>query len=136
MSRHRHLLTEDAIPDRWYNIAADLPSMPPPPLNPGTGEPVGPEALAPIFPESLILQEVSAERWIPIPDPVREVYATWRPTPLHRARGLQPTSIARHLAAIRVFFRFLLASARIDEDPTRILETPHLVAFLERFKTA
>jgi len=88
VAQHRYLLPEDRIPDRWYNIAADLPSMPPP-LNPGTGEPLGPEALAPIFPMALIEQEVSQERWITIPDPVREVYAMWRPTPLHRALGLE-----------------------------------------------
>ncbi len=89
MAQHRYMLPEDRIPDRWYNIAADLPSPPPPPLNPGTGEPIGPEALAAIFPMALIEQEVSQERWIPIPDPVREVYAMWRPTPLFRALGLE-----------------------------------------------
>ena len=89
MAQHRYMLPEDRIPDRWYNIAADLPSLPPPPLNPGTGEPIGPEALAAIFPMALIEQEVSQERWIPIPDPVREVYAMWRPTPLYRALGLE-----------------------------------------------
>lgn len=88
MAQHRYMLPEDRIPDHWYNIAADLPSMPPPPLNPGTGEPIGPEALAAIFPMALIEQEVSAERYIPIPDAVREVYAMWRPTPLYRALGL------------------------------------------------
>jgi tryptophan synthase beta chain len=89
VAQHRYILPEDRIPDRWYNIAADLPSMPPPPLNPGTGEPIGPEALAGIFPMSLIEQEVSQERWISIPDAVREVYAMWRPTPLYRAVGLE-----------------------------------------------
>lgn len=89
MAQHRYLLPEDRIPDHWYNIAADLPSMPPPPLNPGTGEPIGPEALAGIFPMSLIEQEVSTERYIAIPDPVREIYAMWRPTPMYRALGLE-----------------------------------------------
>ena len=89
MAQHRYTLPEDRIPDRWYNIAADLPSSPPPPLNPGTGEPIGPEALEAIFPMALIEQEVSQERWIPIPDAVREVYAMWRPTPLYRALGLE-----------------------------------------------
>ena len=89
MAQHRYVLPEDAIPTSWYNVAADLASPPPPPLNPGTGEPVGPEALTPIFPMALIEQEVSAERWIPIPDPVREIYAMWRPTPLFRALGLE-----------------------------------------------
>jgi tryptophan synthase beta chain len=81
----RFVLPGDAIPDRWYNLAADLPAPPPPSLHPGTGGPIGPDDLAPLFPMALIGQEVSAERWIPIPDAVREVYALWRPTPLHRA---------------------------------------------------
>lgn len=89
MPAHRYLLAEDAIPTRWYNIAADLPSLPPPPLHPGTGAPIGPDDLAPLFPMSLIMQEVSTDRWIEIPDPVREVYALWRPTPLHRAVALE-----------------------------------------------
>jgi tryptophan synthase beta chain len=89
VAQHRYVLPEDAIPTQWYNLAADLPSTPPPPLHPGTGQPVGPDDLAPIFPMALILQEVSGERWIPIPDPVREVYALWRPTPLHRAENLE-----------------------------------------------
>lgn len=89
MDQRRHLLGQDDIPTRWYNIAADLPSMPPPPLHPGTGRPVGPDDLAPLFPMALIGQEVSTERWIDIPDPVRAVYALWRPTPLHRALGLE-----------------------------------------------
>jgi tryptophan synthase beta chain len=85
MTRHRHLLPADAIPRRWYNIAADLPSLPPPPLHPGTGQPVGPDDLAPLFPMELIGQEVTRERWVAIPDPVLDVYALWRPTPLYRA---------------------------------------------------
>lgn len=89
MPAHRYLLDEDAIPNRWYNIAADLPALPPPPLHPGTGQPVGPDDLAPLFPMSLIMQEVSTDRWIEIPDPVREVYALWRPTPLHRALAFE-----------------------------------------------
>jgi len=89
MARHRYVLPEAGIPRRWYNIAADLPSLPPPPLHPGTGDPVGPEDLAPIFPMALIEQEVSRERWIPIPEPVLDVYALWRPTPLHRARRFE-----------------------------------------------
>ena len=94
MAQRRYILSEDAIPRQWYNVAADLPSLPPPPLHPGTGEPVGPDDLAPLFPMALILQEVSGERWVPIPDPVREVYSMWRPTPLHRALG--PGAGARH----------------------------------------
>ena len=89
MDQRRFLLSEDSIPTQWYNLAADLPSLPPPPLHPGTGRPVGPDDLAPLFPMALILQEVSGERWIPIPDAVRDVYAMWRPTPLYRALGLE-----------------------------------------------
>lgn len=77
------------IPRQWYNIFPDLPEKPPPPLHPGTGQPVGPEALAPIFPMGLILQEVSQDRWIPIPEEVLEIYRIWRPTPLFRAFRLE-----------------------------------------------
>jgi tryptophan synthase beta chain len=85
MPEHRYVLPADRMPRRWYNIAADLPTMPPPPLHPGTGQPVGPDDLTAIFPMDLILQEVSTERWTEIPDPVLDVYALWRPTPLYRA---------------------------------------------------
>ncbi len=84
MPQHRYQLSEDQIPQQWYNIAADLPTPMPPPLAPD-GSPLQPEMMTPIFPMELILQEVSQERWITIPDPVREVYALWRPTPLYRA---------------------------------------------------
>ncbi|WP_165874140.1 TrpB-like pyridoxal phosphate-dependent enzyme [Rubrobacter taiwanensis] len=85
----KFLLSEREIPERWYNVVADLPFALNPPLNPETREPVGPEALAPIFPEAIVLQEVSTERYIPIPEEVRGVYALWRPTPLYRARRLE-----------------------------------------------
>lgn len=85
----KFLLSERDIPESWTNIKADLPSLPPPPLDPATGRPIGPEALAPIFPMALIEQEVSTARTIPIPDEVREVYRLWRPTPLYRARNLE-----------------------------------------------
>ena len=85
----KYLLPEDQIPTHWYNIVPDLPAPPPPPLHPGTHEPVGPEALAPLFPMALIEQEVSAERYIEIPGPVRDVYRQWRPSPLYRARRLE-----------------------------------------------
>ena len=84
------LLSEDRLPARWYNIVADMPEGSlKPPLDPATGEPVGPDALAPIFPMSIIMQEVSGERHIDIPDEVREVYKLWRPTPLIRAMRLE-----------------------------------------------
>ncbi|MDQ3879893.1 MAG: TrpB-like pyridoxal phosphate-dependent enzyme [Chloroflexota bacterium] len=77
------------LPTHWYNVAADLPSPPPPPLNPATREPIGPEALAPLFPMELIRQEVSTDGAIEIPDQVLEVYRMWRPTPVGRAIGLE-----------------------------------------------
>jgi tryptophan synthase beta chain len=82
----KYTLPETAIPKTWYNIVADLPKPPPAVLHPGTGKPIGPDDLAPLFPMSLILQEVSTEREIEIPDPVRDIYRQWRPSPLYRAR--------------------------------------------------
>jgi tryptophan synthase beta chain len=87
--RTRFVLGEERLPRRWYNIQADLPVPLPPPIHPGTREPIGPEMLAPIFPMALIGQEVSRERWIDIPDEVQDAYTLWRPTPLHRARRLE-----------------------------------------------
>ncbi|MFI6179336.1 TrpB-like pyridoxal phosphate-dependent enzyme [Nonomuraea sp. NPDC051191] len=77
------------IPGNWYNIVPDLPVPPPPPLHPGTRRPVGPDDLAPLFPMELIAQEVSGERYVPIPKEVYDVYRLWRPTPLIRARRLE-----------------------------------------------
>jgi len=85
----RYELPASQIPKFWYNIVADLPVPPEPVLHPGTGEPIGPEALAPLFPMAVIMQEVSAEREIEIPEPVRDVYQQWRPSPLYRARRLE-----------------------------------------------
>ena len=85
----KYLLPESRIPKFWYNIAADLPEPLAPVLHPGTGQPIGPDDLAPLFPMALIGQEVSTEREIEIPDPVREVYKLWRPAPLYRAHRLE-----------------------------------------------
>lgn len=85
----KYLLDESRIPKTWYNLVADLPEPPVPPLHPGTGQPIGPDDLAPLFPMALIGQEVSAEREIEIPEPVREIYRQWRPAPLFRARRLE-----------------------------------------------
>ena len=85
----KFFLNESDMPTHWYNITADLKSPPPPPLHPGTHQPIGPADLAPLFPMELIKQEVSQERYIAIPDEVREVYKLWRPTPLIRARRLE-----------------------------------------------
>jgi tryptophan synthase beta chain len=87
--RTKFLLSEKHIPRAWYNIQADLPTPLPPVIHPGTGEPIGPDDLAPLFPMAVIGQEVSQERWIEIPDPVRDIYRLWRPTPFYRARRLE-----------------------------------------------
>ena len=84
----RYDLPQSAIPRRWYNIQADLPRPLPAVLHPGTHKPIGPADLAPLFPAALIEQEVSTERYIDIPEEVREIYKLWRPTPLIRARRL------------------------------------------------
>jgi tryptophan synthase beta chain len=89
MTTVKYLLTEDRMPTAWYNIQADLPVPPPPVLHPGTGQPIGPQDLAPLFPMALILQEVSTERFIEIPEEVQAIYRQWRPTPLFRARRLE-----------------------------------------------
>ncbi len=88
MTQTKFLLDEEEIPKAWYNIQADLPTPLDPPIKPN-GEPIKPEDLAPIFPMELIKQEVSTERWIPIPEEVRDIYRLWRPTPLYRATRLE-----------------------------------------------
>jgi tryptophan synthase beta chain len=98
----KYLLPEDRIPRAWYNLAADLPAPLPPGLHPGTGKPLGPDDLAPIFPMALIAQEVSTEREIEIPEPVREIYRLWRPSPLVRARRLEKALDT----PARIFFKY------------------------------
>ena len=83
------VLDESELPTRWYNLLADLPVPPPPPLHPGTLQPVGPDDLAPLFPMDLIRQEVSAEQYLDIPGAVLDVYKLWRPSPLYRAYRLE-----------------------------------------------
>src|SRR5271168_609262 len=85
----KYLLDEARLPREWYNIVADLPRPPDPVLHPGTLQPVGPADLEPLFPMALIAQEVASERTIEIPEPVREIYRQWRPSPLYRARRLE-----------------------------------------------
>ena len=85
----KYVLDEDQMPTQWYNLIPDLPEPPPPPLHPGTGQPVGPDDLAPLFPMALIAQEVTTDRYVDIPDEVLEVYRLWRPSPLYRARRLE-----------------------------------------------
>src|SRR5439155_26722570 len=89
---NQFLLKPDDLPDAWYNILPDMvgAGMPPlPPIHPATHEPIGPDALAPLFPEAIIMQEVSTEPWHSIPGPVMDVYRLWRPTPLYRATRLE-----------------------------------------------
>ena len=85
----KFILQESELPEAWYNIVADLPSPPAPVIHPGTKQPIGPADLAPLFPMALIQQEVSADRYIPIPEEVREIYRLYRPTPLYRAHRLE-----------------------------------------------
>ncbi|MFP4510934.1 MAG: TrpB-like pyridoxal-phosphate dependent enzyme, partial [Spirochaetaceae bacterium] len=89
MDTIKYLLQEQDIPKYWYNIQSDLPEPVAPVLHPGTKQPVGPDDLAPLFPMELIMQEVSTEREIEIPEPVRDIYRQWRPTPMYRARRLE-----------------------------------------------
>ncbi len=88
MKQTRILLSESEIPTHWYNVVADLPKPPAPPRGPD-GEPLDPSAMLAIFPENIIEQEISAERWIAIPEAVREIYQQWRPSPMHRAHRLE-----------------------------------------------
>ncbi|MBI2940446.1 MAG: TrpB-like pyridoxal phosphate-dependent enzyme [Chloroflexi bacterium] len=96
------VLGESELPAQWYNIQADLPRPLPPVIHPGTGQPIGPADLAPLFPIELIKQEVSAERWIDIPEPVLDIYRLWRPTPLVRARRLE----AQLQTPARIYYKY------------------------------
>ncbi|MGW5189663.1 TrpB-like pyridoxal phosphate-dependent enzyme [Kribbella sp. NPDC004138] len=89
MTPTKILLPEDELPTRWYNVLHDLPTPPPPVLHPGTGQPIGPDDLTPLFPMDLILQEVSQEQYVDIPGEVLDVYRLWRPSPLYRAHRLE-----------------------------------------------
>ncbi len=86
---HKYVLSEEEMPTTWYNLIPDLPEPPPPPLHPGTHEPIGPEALEPLFPLELILQEVATDRFIDIPGEILDVYRQWRPSPLYRAHRFE-----------------------------------------------
>jgi tryptophan synthase beta chain len=88
MPQTKILLEESDIPTHWYNIVADMPNKPLPPLGPD-GQPVGPDKMGAIFPMNILEQEMSSERWIAIPEPVREIYRLWRPSPLFRAHRLE-----------------------------------------------
>jgi tryptophan synthase beta chain len=98
----KFLLDESQLPRRWYNVRADMPSPPQPVLHPGTGDPVGPDDLTPLFPMELILQEVSEEPEIPVPEEILDIYSLWRPTPLYRARRLEQAVGTRS----RIFYKY------------------------------
>ena len=98
----KFVLDESALPRHWYNIRADMPNAAQPVLHPGTGQPVGPDDLAPLFPMELILQEVSEEPEVAIPEEVLDIYSLWRPTPLYRARRLEQAAGTRS----RIFYKY------------------------------
>ena len=102
MEQTKYLLDESQIPRRWYNVVSDMPNPPRPVLHPGTGEPVGPDDLAPLFPMALIMQEVSEEPEIAIPEEILDIYSLWRPTPLYRARRLEQAVGTRS----RIFYKY------------------------------
>ena len=102
MEQTKFLLAESELPRRWYNVRADMPNPMQPILHPGTGQPVGPDDLAPLFPMELILQEVSEEPEIAIPDELLEIYSLWRPTPLYRAHRLEQAAGTRS----RIFYKY------------------------------
>lgn len=89
MRQTKIVLSDKEIPTKWYNIMADMPNLPKPPLHPATKQPVGPQDLTPIFPMALIEQEMTQERWIDIPEEVLDIYSLWRPAPLFRAHRLE-----------------------------------------------
>jgi tryptophan synthase beta chain len=101
MAQTKYVLEESALPRHWVNVRADMPNPMLPILHPGTGEPVGPDDLAPLFPMELILQEVSDEPEIAIPDEVLDLYRLWRPTPLYRAHRLEQAVGTRS----RIFYK-------------------------------
>ncbi len=89
MKERKIVLSEKDIPRQWYNVIPDMPNPPPPPLHPGTKQPIGPDDLAPLFPMPLIGQEVSTDRWIDIPEEILDILTLWRPSPLYRAYNLE-----------------------------------------------
>src|SRR3954467_3179725 len=98
----KYLLDESQIPRRWYNVVSDMPNPPQPVLHPGTGEPVGPDDLAPLFPMALIMQEASEEPEIAIPEEILDIYRLWRPTPLYRAHRLEQAAGTKS----RIFYKY------------------------------
>jgi tryptophan synthase beta chain len=123
MTETKITLPESAIPERWYNIQADMPNPPQPVLHPGTGEPVGPDDLAPLFPMDLILQEVTQDAEVPIPDAVRDVYRLWRPTPLYRAHRLEAALGTRS----RIFYKYEGTSPAGSHKPNTAIAQAYFV---------
>ena len=117
----KFLLDESELPRRWYNIRADMPTAPQPVLHPGTGQPIGPDDLAPLFPMALIAQEVSEEPEIAIPEEVLEIYSLWRPTPLYRARRLE-RAIGTHSA---IFYKYEGVSPPGSHKPNTAVPQVH-----------
>src|SRR5262245_65193002 len=116
------VLDESEIPRQWYNILADLPSPPPPVLHPGTLQPVGPDDLAPLFPMALILQEVSGDRYVDIPDEVLDVYRLWRPSPLYRAHRLEKALGT----PAKIFYKYEGVSPAVSHKPnTAVPQASH-----------
>jgi len=132
MTETKFLLPESAIPERWYNIAADLPNAPQPVLHPGTGEPIGPDDLAPLFPMALILQEVSQDAEVAIPDEIRDVYRLWRPTPLYRAHRLEQVLGTRS----RIFYKYEGVSPAGSHKPNTALAQAYYVTEHRRSRVA
>src|SRR5258707_7570239 len=112
-NRTKFTLDEKDIPTKWYNIQADFKTPAPPVLHPGTKQPIGPQDLAPLFPMELIKQEGSQERWIEIPDEIRNVYRLWRPSPLCSARLLEYA----HLTSGHLYYKYEDVRPVVSEQP-------------------
>jgi hypothetical protein len=122
-NRTKYVLDEKDIPTKWYNIQADLKTPAPPVLHPGTGKPIGPQDLAPLFPMALIKQEVGRERWVEIPEEVRNVYRLWRPSPLFRARRLEKALGTPALKGLPQPLRAAVCR-RVDQDGAGVGPAP------------
>src|SRR5215467_7624477 len=121
MNQVKFLLDEAEIPTHWYNVVADMPSPPAPPLGPD-GKPISPAALSAIFSEPIIEHEVTAARWVPIPEPVRDVYRLWRPTPMFRARRLE----AAIGTPARIYYKYEGVSAAGSHKPNTAVAQAYL----------
>ena len=117
MRQHKFTLEEHELPTHYYNVVADMPNKPLPPLHPGTREPIGPEMLGPLFPQALIAQEMTTDRLVDIPEEVRDKYLKYRPTPLFRAHDLE-----KHLdTPARIYFKYEGVSPSGSHKPNTAL---------------